>query len=380
MSTTFKTPSSSTLVKTSNPSYTIPSEGGTLKTLTFNRDTSERLLYINYPESILSSTKCYANDNKGNTHIFQTTLNAKETVQLFFSHHNRTGNNLNYAIMIFNPNASSSTANITATNIGYAQGWNTAEFSPWVDFYAGRSKSLPVKGQKTGFLLDWRNIASSSAPFSGIMRVSSDSTVILTVYVWEGSDTSVIDGNEKQYVYPSSDPIDSSIDDKPTYKYTGIGSGYYLTASNTIKYNEANKNGGIYYELASCSSKNSNEMIPIKLSGGNYTAKKGASESLSNLGNWGAQYQFTTTLDNTGNSSDKVFRCYIGRNALEGKVIVNYNGTLGYCSMGLDTSTLGTAYKWNCFEVSVKAGKKETITFQFCHATCSSSPIYMQWT
>ncbi len=380
MSTIFKKPSSSTATTKSNISYTIPNEGGTLKTLSFSRDTSERLLYINYPESILSGTKCYANNNKGDTRIFQTTLNARETVQLFFSHHNRTGSNLNYAIIIFNPNASSSTANITATNIGYAQGWNTAEFNPWVKFYAGQSKTLQVKGLKTGFLLDWRNIASSSAPFSGIMRVSSDSTVILTVYVWKGSDTSVIDGNEKQYVYPWPDPIDSDIDKNPNYKYTGVGSGYYLITSNTIKYSELNKSGGIYYKLANCSGSNSNEMIPIKLSGGSYTAQKGASESLSNLGNWGAQYQFTTTLDNTGNSSSKTFKCYIGRNAQEGKVVVNYNGTLGYCSMGLSTSTLNTAYKWNCFDVTVAANKKETITFQFCHATCSSSPIYMQWT
>lgn len=69
----------------SNRAYTIKSESSSLKTLRFSRDTNERLLYINYPESILPTTKCFANSDKCNKYLFRTTLKADETVQLFTS-------------------------------------------------------------------------------------------------------------------------------------------------------------------------------------------------------------------------------------------------------------------------------------------------------
>lgn len=378
MAVNFKLPNGNCTTN-SNIEYTITSENTTIKTLNFSRNTNERLLYINYPESILSNTKCFANVNAGNKYLFQTTLNANETVQLFFSHHNRTGSNMNYAILIYNPNSQSTTATVSASNFGYAYGWNKAEFIPWADFYNGNSTSINVRGQSTGFLLDWRNIKSASDPFSGIMRIKSNYAVTLTVYAWTGSDPSILDGDEEQFPY-NKDEKGNSIDKDPAAKYTGTGAGYYLTVSNTVTYNDVKtKTGGMYYALASCSDKNTNEIIPIALSGANLTAQKGAAPPLNNLGNWGAQYQFSTTLDNSLNSSTKTYRCYIGRNALEGKFVIRYNGTTAYCSMGQETSTMGKAYKWNFMDVTVAARSKETVNFQLVHATCSSSPIYLQW-
>lgn len=171
----------------------------------------------------------------------------------------------------------------------------------------------------------------------------------------------------------------NSYDSNPAMKYTGIGAGYYLMTSNTVKYSDLSEYG-IYYPLAHCNIGNTNEMIPISIAGTSYVAQEGASNTkLTNLGNWGAQYQFTTTLDNRGNYSSKTFKCYIGRNGSEGKIVIKYGNSIEYCSMGLDTSTLCLAYKYNCFDVTVDTNSTKTITFQFHHATCSSSPIYIQW-
>ena len=379
-SVNFKKPSSSTAVSHSNNSYTIVNEGSVKKNLAFSRDTSERFLYVNYPETIINTSKCFANNDGGNKYILQTTIAANETVQLFFSHHNRSGKAINYGILIYNPSTSSS-VEVSAPNIGFSSGWNHAEFSPWVDFYTGPSTSVTVPARQSKFLVDWRNISSDTSggePFSGIMRITSPKQVILTVYMWYGNDTTVIDGNERQYEYNINES-GNNYDKEPAKKYTGIGAGYYLTVSNTVKYSDVSGNG-IYYPLAHCNIGNTNEMIPISIAGTSYVAKEGATNNkLTNLGNWGAQYQFTTTLDNRGNNSSKTFKCYIGRNSNEGKVVVKYRNSIEYCSMGESTSTLGKAYKYNCFDVTVDANSTKTITFQLHHATCSSSPIYIQW-
>lgn len=353
-----------------------------MKSLAFSRNTDERLLYINYPETITPDTKCFANNTTGNNKmLFQTTISANEVAQLFFSHHNRSGANINYAILIWNPNASNTTATVKATNCGYARGWNVAEFKPWVDFYNGNSITKNISGQTSQFLIDWRNIPSSNSngaePFSGIMRITSNYSVVLTVYMWKGSDTTVIDGTEEQYVYDKNES-GSDYDEAPAAKFTGIGEGYYLTTSNTVTTANATGNG-IYYSLASHNSSNSNEIIPITLSGAPLVAKKELDFPLNNLGNWGAQYQFNTTLDNSSSTTAKTFKCYIGRNGKEGKFVIKYGNQISYCSMGATTSSVGTAYKWNFIDVTVPAKSKQTVSFQLSHATCSSSPIYLQW-
>mgnify|MGYP000042777753 CR=1 FL=1 len=387
MSATFKPANSSNVVINSNQNYTIPNEGCSRKYLNFSRASSERLIYINYPETITPTTNCFANSGNsqgGNKHLIQTTISAGETVQLFFSHHNQSSRAINYAILIWNPNSSSTTATVTATNSGYAYGWNISEFTPWVSFYNGNTLTARVPGQSSRFLLDWRNIATSSGPavaappFSGIMRITSNYSVTLTVCMWHGSDTSVIDGTETQYPYNISEP-GNPYDNAPAAKFTGIGAGYYLTTSNTVTATNASGNG-IYYSLASCDSGNTNEIIPITLSGASNTeASEDENFPLNNLGNWGAQYQFNTTLDNSSGSTAKTFKCYIGRNGSEGKFVIKYGSNVGYCSIGATTSTLGTAYKWNFLEVYVPAYSRETVSFQLSHATCSSSPIYLQW-
>ena len=190
MSATFKPANSSNVVINSNQNYTIPNEGCSRKYLNFSRASSERLIYINYPETITPTTNCFANSGNsqgGNKHLIQTTISAGETVQLFFSHHNQSSRAINYAILIWNPNSSSTTATVTATNSGYAYGWNISEFTPWVSFYNGNTLTARVPGQSSRFLLDWRNIATSSGPtvaappFSGIMRITSNYSVTLTV-------------------------------------------------------------------------------------------------------------------------------------------------------------------------------------------------------
>ncbi len=378
MSIVFKEANTSNIVIHSDSDHTIADDGSTLKSLSFTRNTNERLLYINYPESIMPFTNCYANNTTGNNKmLFQTTINANETVQLFFSHHNRSGSAINYSILIWNPASAGQIATVTATNYGYDKGYGKAEFLPWSSFYAGNGKSVAVDGQKSGYLFDKLGIEPDEQPFSGIMRLTTNRAVVLTVYIWKGSDRSVMDGTETQYPYDKNEapyPEDKS----PAEKYTGIGSGYYLISNNTITAAEASGNG-VYYGLADVNLTNTNEMIPIALSGANYTAQKGQGKPLGNLGNWGAQYQIITTLDNSASSVQKTFKAYIGRCMKESKYFIRYGAEENYCSMGDPNSDFPTAYKWNFFDVTVPARSKETFSFLLSHPTCSCAPIYIQW-
>ena len=361
-------------VHNNNIGYTIASESNnSLRTMSFYRDTAEKWLYVNFPETLTDDLKCFANtdDNgNGNKCLLRETITPDKTAQLFFSHHNNCSCNINYGVLLFNPNSYDITVN--ASNYGYARGWNVAEFEPWSQFFnSAYSQSINVPRNSTKWLVDERDIPPGTEPFSGNIRFSTTGNVIVTVCLWKGSDTTVIDGTEDIYPY--------DIDDVNMNKvYTGIGEGFFLSSSNTVTSSDLSSGKKVYYSLTSCNASNTNEIIPIHLSGANYTAQKGANSPLNNLGNWCAQYSMSFTLKNTSVSS-KTFRCYLGRCGSEGKVVVNYNGVTKYCSMGLSTSTEGTAYKWNFIDVTLAAGETYNLSFQFIHATCSNAPIYLQW-
>lgn len=368
-SVNFKNPSGN-CTNNPNTSYTIANESNnTLRTMNFTRLTDEKWLYVNYPETIKSGMKCFANNDKGNVCLLQETVTPSNPAQIFFSHHNAYGSNINYAILLYNPSGTPIT--VDATNYGYAKGWNIAEFQPWEQFFSGNSKTITVPGETTKWLLDQRNIASDSTPFSGNIRLSTTGNVIVTVLVWTGSDTTVIDGTETQYKCTLSELANNK-------QYTGIGEGFFLNSTNTITSTNVASGKKVYYKLASCDASNTNEIIPIHLSGANYVAQKGARAELSNLGNWGAEYSLTFNLQNTTNTS-KTFRCYAGRCGSESKVVVSYNGSTKYCSMGASTSTMGTAYKWGFMDITVDPNSTYKVNFQLVHATCSNAPIYLQW-
>lgn len=367
---TFKDPLDNCL-SNSSITHTIANENNnSLKTMSFYRDTSEKWLYVNYPETITNNLQCFANNDKGNKCLLQETISANKTAQIFFSHHNGCSYNINYAVLLFNPNSYDIT--VTVPNYGYARGWNVAEFQPWSQFFdSAYARTIIVPKNSTKWLVDQRNIPPNAEPFSGNIRFSSSGSVIITACLWTGSDTTVIDGTETVYPYNINDSSQNKV-------YTGIGEGFFLSTSNTVTSTDLLYGKKIYYSLTSCSGSNTNEIIPINLAGTNYTAKKGAASPLNNLGNWCAQYAMSFTLKNT-TSMSKTFRCYLGRCGAEGKIVVNYNGVTKYCSMGLNTSTQGTAYKWNFIDVELSAGETYDLSFQFIHATCSNAPIYLQW-
>ena len=262
---TFKSPSGN-CVYNNNVGYTIASENNNfLRTMNFYRDTAEKWLYVNYPETLSDNLDCFANNDKGNKCLLRETVTPDKTAQLFFSHHNGCSHNVNYAVLLFNPNSYDITVN--ASNYGYARGWNVAEFEPWSQFFDSTySRSINVPKNSTKWLVDERNIPPSTEPFSGNIRFSTNGNVIVTVCIWKGSDTTVIDGTEDIYPYDINNADMNKV-------YTGIGEGFFLSSSNTVTSSDLSSGKKVYYSLTSCNASNTNEIIPIHLSGANGRAK-----------------------------------------------------------------------------------------------------------
>lgn len=239
-------------VHNNNIGYTIASESNnSLRTMSFYRDTAEKWLYVNFPETLTDDLKCFANtdDNgNGNKCLLRETITPDKTAQLFFSHHNNCSCNINYGVLLFNPNSYDITVN--ASNYGYARGWNVAEFEPWSQFFnSAYSQSINVPRNSTKWLVDERDIPPGTEPFSGNIRFSTTGNVIVTVCLWKGSDTTVIDGTEDIYPY--------DIDDVNMNKvYTGIGEGFFLSSSNTVTSSDLSSGKKVYYSLTSCNASN----------------------------------------------------------------------------------------------------------------------------
>ena len=362
--------------------YTIANESNAVKrNLSFNRNNGEKWIYVNYPETFHDGLNCFANSNRGGRYLFQEVLNANQEVQLFFSHINHTSGNVNYCVQFFNPNGT--TASITISNKGCKTGWDDAAMSAWNEFFDSTPETLQIAPYGSVFPINMTNIENNKNLLSGNMRFTVHSRVIVTVYAWLGNDITVITGNETQYPYNINESGIPVIDSDPAKKYTGVGDGYFITTSTSIT-NTNLAGNSIYFELANVGSGNTNEIIPIVLSGANYTASESASHAnLKNLGNWCAQYLFNITFQNTSTTS-KTFRGYLGRNGTLGRFLINCSNTIISANMSItesnDESTPAyDPYKWNWVDVTLAANETSTFSFQFIHATCGSSPIYMQW-
>lgn len=137
-------------------------------------------------------------------------------------------------------------------------------------------------------------------------------------------------------------------------EYSGLADAFYISTNNTIKASDlfVSYYNSIFYGLTQKNfSKNPTEHNPIRLVQGKL-ASEDNSKPFNNLGNWGLQYAFSTTLINNTQNSVK-FKGYIISNPdshcagiQSGSIVkgafLGYNGTvendhirLNFCETGV---------------------------------------------
>lgn len=356
----------------------------------YTLNTESTWINCNYPEHITSKSMLGDSD-LGNKCIFTGTVKAG-TVQVFYSHFNEIGEDLNYGIQIFNPNKERVT--ITAQNCAHDSGdWYNVCALSWKRFFTGISDcDAPVNSNgeigldpSTFTWLFKKNIAKGYPPlgtaFSGNFRFHTTKPVIVTVYAYK--DYWKINGSATMYPYSKTLPKNS--------QYSGSSDGFFFSSKKlTFNAKDLKNKNGIYFTTHDKTAARINgtlksDLIPIRLLGSNNNliASPTASSPLENLGNWCAQYNIPIRLYND-DTEPVIFRGYF-RTPAHTTDPNKAQSIICVLSSGWNNVTYGVAdsYKfntWNWLTVPLGPGEVLDDSYQFILGTNSIRTVQNMWT
>ena len=318
-------------------------------------------IYCNYPERIGDGNKSWGIAENG-YYINRQTVNGP--AQIFYSHWNKTGKTLRYRIQLKNNN--SSVATVTRSNVGACTGWDGTIAVK--NFFASSSKTISVPAKGTAWLID-ELVVSNGQPFTGMVRFSTNRSVVVTVIAYESS--SKINNATKPFPYRSTE-----VPSNDNTVYSGLGNGYFLTfnhgtiSTSSLPYRfttNCDANAGL---------QNNGEMVPIKLVDGNFTASITSSDQeLRNLGNWCVQNYHKITLRNTSSSSVTVYG-YVGANKKGNAQVINRGGTVKSARLSADTTG---KFTWKWCKVVLAAGESFTFDYQQILASYGAAATFHEW-
>lgn len=370
--------------------------------MNYTLNTESTWINCNYPEHI-TSTSMLGDSNLGNKCIFTGKVKPG-IVQVFYSHFNETGEDINYGIQIFNPNNDPNVApsvndvTITLLNGEHASGdWYTVCAKAWANFFKGYDDfDCKSQADKDGVLpplhsngVCWLTKKSihGQVPFSGNFRFEVDRPVIVTVYAYK--DFWKLNGTAKMYPYSKTSANNR--------QYSGISDGFFFTSSK-LTFNseslisETKRNNGVYFTthhekiLAKVNGVSKSDLIPIRLLGSsdNLVTSPTQVYPLENLGNWCAQYAIPIRLYN--NSGKKVrFRGFFRTPAPRATTDDDKISIICVLSSGWGNVTYGVANNyeynaWNWLTVELDNGKYLDDNYQFILGTNSTRNVQHIWT
>ncbi len=306
--------------------------------LSFSRN-SGKIVYTNYPEKLFNSVGYAFADNGYCTN--QQTVGPGE-VQVFFSHHNMTGENIWYGVEIFNPN--NTQVSFDLLNQGSSTTWDGA-VAPLGEFFTTTKETKSIAAKGVNWVLKKEiNGSNGYMPFYGVMRFNFKSKVVITTYACK--DWSHVNDPVVLYPYGSNYSENLAV-------YSGYGDGFILSKSINIKLSELQKGDYWYYTGERMSGGyNPGELTPIHLAGEDKIASPtNTNDTLNNLGNWTTQYDFKVSFTNDLNATKTVYG-FISGNAQESKpfIIANKDSVANRKMMG-----------WKALKEETKCWFKETI-------------------
>lgn len=334
-------------------------KGRERQTLSFSRNNG-KIVYSNYPE-FLSNSSGYAFADKGYC-TNQQTLGPGE-VQVFFSHHNKTGSNIWYGIQIFNPN--SSEINFDILNWGFGSTWDQT-IQPLEAFFTTTKETRSINAKGVHWVLNKEIAASSSyTPFYGVVRLKLYSQVIITTYAYKS--WSSIDGYAVPYPYNYNYSSDLKV-------YSGYGDGFILNKSINIKLSELQNSGDYWYYTGEHGSwgYNSGELTPIHIVGENKIASPTSTDTnLVELGNWTTQYNFTVSFTNDLGTSKTVYGFMSGNQHTSKPFIISNGKMKGWSVLRENT------VRW--FKETIPSGQTYTYNYSYMQASYGAPATNHAW-
>ena len=361
-------------VRTDNSRFDSPGWGGgnnftsiPKSTVSFTRYSDQTVVYCNHPEMVGQSN---FGDSANSKYLNRVTINTPH-FSVYASYDTNYSGTCKLAVRAWNPNNNNIT--LTLQNKGFnskkkdANGWNVAcdAFSRYFNTITPTSHTLlPNSGT-------W--IIAEDVVASGLCELlasfTTTGTVVVAVYLCTnvanipGTTFEVAQNNALEY---SGKTNSSFIETSHSMRASDLFVSYY---------------NSVFFGLSqSRFSGNANERTDVTLhqSPNPVASEYSPTAWLQNIGNWGLQYQFHTTLsNNTGNVVK-----------FKGYILSNPSGhCAGIQSGGIGVGKfLGTQYvpgnhmRWNfCETASIASGNSITLDYQYMHLSKGNAPCIMQW-
>lgn len=344
-----------------NPSWAIGSQnfGNIPKSgLTYTKYSEQTMIYCNHPETITST---YLGEN--GYCINKATINTSEAL-LYASLNSGVSSSTKFVVRVYNPNNSPVT--ITKVNSGFncTNNWSP-QIGAYEEFFTTINRQTSIPAKQSVWIEEESVLANGR--FEALMKYTLTGSLVMAVYLTKNK---------------------NNIGDNPAYppksinEYSGTASSFYISTNNTLKASEllASYYDSIFYGISKKSfSGNSTESNPITLLQGGVASED--EPTYNNIGNYGLQYAFSTTLKNDKSSGNVKFKGYVISNPAGHCAGITSGGLAKAMFMGNDGE--GTArgyYRWNFCETSAIApGASITLNYQYMHLGRGSAPGIIQW-
>ena len=342
----------------------------------FGRNSGRPIVYSNYPEKINWLTGPNAPTAENDKCLCQREVAAGETY-VFYSHNNRTGKPFKLGIQIHNPTENGKTAEVTKLKYGYGNYpgtyWDAQDAA--IDYLNDDpDESQPIGIGGNLWICEHAVPANSgpNLPFCGHLLFDSTVPVIVTIYIYTNQNT--VTGTATMVPY-NTDYINVAAGDGMGV-YSGYGDGYILDrqvpltienpGSNADSFNSPkNINKNNYWFMTGEPSNPDacavDELTPITIENGQI-AKAGAAGTLSNVGNWGTQYNFSVTINNKLDTPKTVYG-FMG--SMANRVVIKSNSIAG--------KNLSTYQTWRFFEETIPAKTAKTFDYTYMVGSLGTS-------
>lgn len=269
-----------------------------------------------------------------------------------------------FVVRVYNPNS----YNVTITKVN--SGFNcTTNWYPQVGTYEEFFNTVSVSNTIQPYQSVWIEEESvlANGRFEALMKYTLTGKLVMAVYLTKNKNN--IGDN------PSYPPVSLT-------EYSGTAPAFYISTSNTLNatgllasyYNSA------FYGISNKTfSGNATESNPITLLQGGTASED--SGTYNNIGNYGLQYAFTTTLKNDKSSGNVKFKGYVISNPDSHCAGIMSGGIAKAMFLGTNGAGTGAGYnRWNfCETGTIAPGRQITLDYQYMHLGRGCTPGIIQW-
>lgn len=348
-----------------SPSWTVGSTNFAnipKSSLTYTRYGEQTLIYCNHPESIRET---YLGDN--GYYINKATVSTNEA-QLYVSCNSLCNYQTKLVVRAYNPGSSAVT--ITKTNSGFncTTNWSS-QIETYQNFFQSISEQHVIPAKQSVWIEE--ETVNANGRFEALMRYSLTGTLQIAVYLCTNKNN--VGSNT---VAP---PVSQT-------EYSGTAAAFYISTQNTLlsedlfksSYSSTLYGSSVFYGISNKEfSGNATEHNPITLVQGGIASED--SLTYNNLGNYGLQYAFTTTLKNNSNQNVK-FRGYVISNPNSHCAGISSGGLAVGKFLGPNGEGSNGHTRWMfCETNAISPGNSVSLDYQYMHLSRGNTPGIIQW-